>query len=252
MVGFSCQSVEIRLNILSVRIRKQPLINVIFSPLALLIVGLGGPSVSFADVKAKPEPAPSAKTAALAPGEKLQEIQVTLFGQPCTMNGPFPKATLTLLHEISPEKIPPTASIEWMKRIRTKTTLLKNIPFPLEQYRDHLRKRLSAKIAFDEALVQAVKTNSANARKSLDAFLKNLKEHISTLQYPNFELKTKKLFELNAEVWNDFFTTPLRESYESFIQPDTEEEFHKSIRVSKIQYICSFDDGEHSSEKEEK
>lgn len=184
-------------------------------------------------------------------GEKLQEIKVTLFGQPCTMNGPFPKATLTLLHEISPEKIPPTASIELMKKIRTKTTLLKNVPFPIEQYRDHLRKRLSAKITFEEALAQAKTTKSADSRKSLDSFLKNLKEHISTLQYPNFEQKTKKSFESNASVWNDFFISPLRESYEGMIQPDTEEKFHKSIRVTKIQYVCSFDDGEHSSEKEE-
>lgn len=158
------------------------------------------------------------------------------------MSGPFPRATLTLIHEISPEKVPPTASADLMKKIRTKTTELKGVPFSIEQYRDHLRKRLSAKIAIEEALAVAKKSKTKDSRRALDSLLKNLKEHISTLQYPAFETATKKAFEANAAVWNDFFIDPLRERYDSVIQPETEEEFHKSIRLAKIQYICVFDD----------
>lgn len=196
------------------------------STLTLFGEGLGGPTRAFG-----------------APDENLQEIQVTLFGQPCTMSGPFPRATLTLIHEISPEKTPPAASVDLMKKIRTKTNQLKGIPFPIEQYRDHLRKRLSAKIAMEEALAVAKKSKSKDSRRALDSLLKNLKEHISTLQYPAFETAIKKSFEANAAVWNDFFIDPLRERYDTVIQPETEEEFHKSIRSAKIQYICVFDDG---------
>ncbi len=184
--------------------------------------------------------------------EKLEEIQVTLFGQPCTMNGPFPRATLTLLHEISPEKVPPMASVELMKKIRAKTALLKTVPFTIEQYRDHLRKRLSAKIALEEGLATAKKSKPADSRRALESLFKNLKEHISSLQYPPFETSTKKAFETAGAVWNDAFVDSLRERYDGAIQPETEEEFHKAIRLAKIQYICVFDDGaDHSSEDAE-
>ncbi len=175
--------------------------------------------------------------------EKLQEIQVTLFGQPCSMSGPYTRPSLSLLHEISPEKIPPDLTVDQMKRIRTKTGDLKGMPMPIEQYRDHLRKRLSAKIAFEEAITQAKK--SKDSRKSLDPFLTNLKEHIPTLQYPGFSETTKKAFETAGGTWTESFIAPLRERFESMIQPDTEEEFHKAIRAARIQYVCAFDDSDH-------
>jgi hypothetical protein len=177
------------------------------------------------------------------PEEKNQEIKVTLFGQPCTMSGPFAKNSLSLLHEISPEKIPPDLTLDQMKKVRAKTGDLKGMPMPIEQYRDHLRKRLSAKIAFEEAVAQAKK--SKEPRKEIDPFLTNLKEHISTLQYAGFAETTKKAFETGGGVWNDAFLTPLRERFEGSIQPDTEEEFHRAIRIVKIQYVCAFDDSDH-------
>ena len=169
-----------------------------------------------------------------------QEIQVTLFGQPCTMSGPFPRAALTLLHEISPEKLPPDLTLEQMKRVRAKTNDLKGMPMPIEQYRDHLRKRLSAKIAFGEAIAAAKK--SADPKRALGPFLRNLKEHVPTLQYPSFAEETKKSFEAGGSAWNDSFVSSVRERFEGVIQPDTEEEFHKAIRLAKIQYVCSFDE----------
>lgn len=200
-------------------------LNVSISTLILFWVGHSGPTPAFAEA-----------------GKETAQIEVTLFGQPCTMSGPFTVATLTLIHEISPEKIPPTASVDLMKKIRTKASDLKGIPFPIEQYRDHLRKRLSAKIALEEALAAAKKFKPKDSHRALDSLLKNLKEHISSLQYPTFEVVTKKSFEANAGVWNDFFIEPLRERYDGAIQAETEEEFHKAIRLTKIQYICVFDD----------
>ena len=193
----------------------------------------------------QPVAKPKAEAPAAKGDEKLQEIQVTLFGQPCTMSGPFARTSLTLLHEISPEKIPPDLTLEQMRRIRTKTGDLKNMPMPIEQYRDHLRKRLSAKIAFDEAISQAKK--SKDSKKSIDPFVTNLKEHISPLQYPGFAEATKKSFEVGGSIWNEAFIASVRERFENSIQPDTEEEFHKAIRAAKIQYVCAFDDSDHHS-----
>lgn len=190
---------------------------------------------------------PGRPTRALAADPAIQEIRVNLFGQPCTMEGPFTKPQLTSLHEISPEKIPPAASPAQMKTILAKTGQIKGFPLPIEQYRDHLRKRLSAKIALEEAIASAKKTKANDANKSLGALLTNLKEHVSTLQYAGFETATKKAFEANASVLNEVFFEGLRERFENVIQPDTEEEFHKAIRIVKVQYVCVFDDGEHPS-----
>lgn len=182
---------------------------------------------------------------------KIEEIQVTLFGQPCVMNGPFPRASLSLLHEMSPEKLPPDLTLEQMKRIRTRTSDLKEMPLSIEQYRDHLRKRLSAKIAFIEGVAPSKKTKPEEAKKALENFLKNIKEHLSTLQYPVFEEAAKKLLEANGSNWSEAFITALRERYENVIQPDTEEEFHRAIRVAKIQYVCAFDDADHHAGDED-
>lgn len=196
--------------------------------------------------------APPAKAAPAADATKdsaVQEIQVTLFGQPCTMSGPYPRPALSLLHEISPEKIPPDLTVEQMKRVRTKCSELKGMPMPIEQYRDHLRRRLSAKIAFEEAIAQS-KKSKAKDRRALEPFLTNVKEHISTLQYPAFAGETRKAFESGGSVWSEAFLASLRERFESVIQPDTEEEFHKAIRTVKIQYVCAFDDSDHRGEGE--
>ena len=202
---------------------------------------LGAPG----DVPAKATPTPA------APKESgVQEIQVTLFGQPCTMSGPYPRPALSLLHEISPEKIPPDLSVDQMKRVRTKCGELKGMPMPIEQYRDHLRRRLSAKIAFEEAIAQSKKSKAKDGR-ALDPFLTNVKEHISTLQYTAFSGETRKAFESGGAIWNEPFLTSLRERFENVIQPDTEEEFHKAIRAVKIQYVCAFDDNDHRDDETE-
>jgi len=190
-------------------------------------------------------------TFAASPEPATQEIQVTLFGQPCTMNGPFPKNALSLLHEISPEKLPPDLTLDQMKRVRNRTNDLKGMPMVIEQYRDHLRKRLSAKIAFAEAISLAKKSKPEEAKKALDTFLKNMKEHFSPLAYPTFEEATKKALETSAGGWTETFITSLRERFESVIQPDTEEEFHKAIRIAKIQYVCVFDDSDQHENDED-
>ena len=233
------------LNILGV----NPRFSSLFSVILLAIASAGKVAAAPVDVPATLAPAAPPVKIEEKSGGKLQEIQVTLFGQPCTMSGPFPKTSLTLLHEVSPEKIPPDLTTDQMKRVRAKTGELKSMPMPIEQYRDHLRKRLSAKIAFEEAVAQAKKAKG-EMKKSLETVLTNLKEHISTLQYSGFADATKKSFETSGSAWNEAFTVSFRERFEGVIQPDTEEEFHKSIRLAKIQYVCAFDDSDHKGDED--
>lgn len=230
-------------------LRNPSLLTVISLALSLACFQTGSAAAAPGEIPAKSAPAnPGAKGAEKEAG-KLQEIQVTLFGQPCTMSGPFPRPSLTLLHEISPEKIPPDLSVDQMKRVRAKTGNLKGMPMPIEQYRDHLRKRLSAKIAIEEAIAQAKKAK--DARKGLDTALTNLKEHVSPLQYPGFADASRKAFESAGSAWSEGFAGFFRERFDGVIQPDTEEEFHKAIRIAKIQYVCVFDDGDHRADEGE-
>lgn len=174
--------------------------------------------------------------------KKTEQINVTLFGQPCTMTGPFSRAVLTQIHEISPEKIRPDFTTEQMKKIQNKASGPKVGQTQVDAYRDHLRKRLSAKIAFNEVIDEA-KKKSIKTPQAFKAWLINLKENIPAEKFDSFHTEARALFEKNAETWNESTIEGLREKYENLIEPDTEEEFHKAIRVANIQYLCAFDEG---------
>ncbi len=173
---------------------------------------------------------------------KNEQINVTLFGQPCTMSGPFTRAILTQIHEISPEKIRPDFNAEQMKRVRTKASGAKVGQTQIDTYREHLRKRLSAKIAFSESIDEA-KKKSIKTSQAFKAWLTNLKENIPAEKFELFHQDARSLFEKNGEKWSETYIELLREKYEALIEPDTEEEFHKAIRLAKIQYLCTFDEG---------
>ncbi len=183
-----------------------------------------------------------------APAQK-QEIKVTLFGQACTMSGPFPTATLQWIHDVSPEKVPPDQTLDQMKKTRTALSGAKNISPEIDLYRDHLRKRISAKIAFEEAVREAKK--KGNNLKSFETFMINVKEHINPLQLSAFESAMKKTFAERNSTWDGDWITLLKEKFSESIQPETEEEFHKAIRKANIQYGCNFDDGADDAEDEE-
>lgn len=244
---------------ISTRFRVTRMTGQMTGPIAAAGLCLAGPGPALASeaLAADPKAPAPVQTPAAAPTAKpgaVNEIQVTLFGQPCLMNGPLPKETLTLLHEVSPERVPPEATVEQMKKIREKLAKLQGVPLPLEQYREHLRKRLSAKIAIEEALgrnrASRKGLKGAESRKAFDTLMKNLKEHVSTVAFPAFEAQQRKSLEASGWLWSDGFVDGLREKYEEVIQPETQEEFHKAIRLAKIQYVCSFDESDGSSREE--
>lgn len=165
---------------------------------------------------------------------KKNEIPVTLFGQNCSLEGPYSKDVLKMIHEISPEKISPTLTVDQMKKMRTKIAQVKNVHPLIESYKDHLSKRLAALIAFAESI---------KSTKDIDSFLKNVKEHISVLQYENFKSEAQKILEKSKNKWDETFKQELKLKYETVIEPETEEEFHRATRQASVQYICNFDEG---------
>ena len=172
--------------------------------------------------------------------EKRSEITVTLFGQTCTLSGPVSKGVLENLHGISPEKVPPIPTLAELKGIRNHLSQLKTISPEIDQYKDHLRKRINAKIAFEESLQAAKK--KGNPQKSLDEFLVNIKEHVANHQVESFETAVRRNFQDQKKTWSPEFISLLRDRFENVIQPDPEEEFHKAIRLSQIEYTCNFDE----------
>lgn len=183
------------------------------------------------------------------PGAKKQEIKVTLFGQSCMMNGPFQKSTLQWIHDISPEKLPPELTLDQMKKVRSKLASPTSVSPEIDLYRDHLRKRVSARIAFAEAVREAKK--KGNNAKSFDTFMVNVKEHINPIQLSSFETSMRKVFAERSLTWNDEWVGVLKERYEGVIQPETEEEFHKAIRKANVQYSCDFDESSDDREEDE-
>ena len=189
---------------------------------------------------------PTSPAPRTATGEN--EIQVTLFGQPCAMTGPVDKRTLELLHSISPEKIRPDFTAAEMEKMRTLAAKATGLDANMSLYRDHLVKRLAARAAFESALKQ-LKTKRGKTM-SPDVLLQNVKEHISPLRYDDFKARVNAAFKENkGAALGDAFAQKLRDEYDAFIQPDTEEEFHKMIKTAQVRYECHF--GEEADTEDE-
>ncbi|MGZ3708682.1 MAG: hypothetical protein ACXWPM_07810, partial [Bdellovibrionota bacterium] len=111
--------------------------------------------------------------AATAP---MTEVRVSLFGQPCTLQGPLDQATLKAIHTVSPEQMYPgttmsdttEAARKTLEKIRGATTL----PSMLDRYREKLARRIEAQISFIDGVDAAKKTHKAAAlMKTSKSFL---------------------------------------------------------------------------------
>jgi hypothetical protein len=201
--------------------------------------------------RAAQTPAPlSVKSNPKADSTIENKINVSLFSQPCMMLGPVAKDVLESLHSISPEKIRPDLSVMEMEKIKAKAAKATGFDPGMTLYRDHLVKRLSAKISFDSSLKQLEKKKGGKP-PTPDVLLQNVKEHISPIRFTDFKARIESQFKENKGlVLNKVLIQKLKDEYEQFIQPDTEEEFHKMIKSSQIRYECHFGEEADSEEEE--
>lgn len=170
----------------------------------------------------------------------LNEIQVSLFGQPCLLSGPVEKPTLQTIHTISPEQIPPGLSLEQLKKAVDKLKKVTSLPAALEPYREQMTLRLEAQIAFFIALENTKKS------KKTDSLQDVIKKHGKTeVGQKAFEVALKKAAAKgDPNHWNSVVVDELTDQYHNAIQPDPEEDFHRVIRKMNIHYSCSFEEEE--------
>lgn len=184
--------------------------------------------------------------------KKNHHIEITLFGQPCLLEGPFEVSTLKAIHEISPEQIQSVrteAAFQDLKILKKSLSKIKSAgktPPVFDQYRDRLIKRYLAQIAFAEG-VQATQKN-----KNLSVLIDTVLPHLSGLHQAPFEALAKKLQVESPHSKTKALALPqmiaqLKEAYEEAMPADPEEEFHTAIQKLKISYNCSFDEATHET-----
>lgn len=164
------------------------------------------------------------------------EITVTLFGQPCLLSGPIDNIALKAIHSISPEQvfIPEYPSLEVVQKALGKIKIANSVPAGLDRYKDRLRRRLEAQISF--------LTGIAGAKKEMKStpLLSATQPHIAPSRRSEFALQLKKIDSLKK--WDSELQNKLWDQFNDLIEPNPEEEFHKSIQRLKIHYTCEFSD----------
>lgn len=168
----------------------------------------------------------------LSPLSYAENLKVTLFGQPCTLTGPVPIATLNTLHQISPancKALDPQSA----KRSLGIVESTKEIPNELRNYHGLLAQHLKARVAFYSALEVAQKKRSAQQ------FITRVR---SLLRSPNLG----KLQRLVEATWtpekSEVAESDLLDYYDQITTSYPESEYHAGIRRMNVRYQCSFDE----------
>jgi hypothetical protein len=172
------------------------------------------------------------------------EMKVTLFGQPCMLKGPVDDSVLKAIHAISPEQAIPDFTLEESKFKAALEAVNKasGLPSALDHYKEKLTLRLQAEEGFLEGLQAAKKSGSM---EQLLAVTKKFRQ-----------AKPSRVFEKAARAFpvkdlaknsGSTITDSLQELFDSYsdcIEQDPEEEFHRAIRLIKVQYACTFEENE--------
>lgn len=179
----------------------------------------------------------AARPAHAAPNR--QQLKVSLFGQPCLLQGPVDEKTLKVIHSLSPEQLYPSQegalSAAPSRKTLEKLKAVTGAPAGLDRYRERLTKRLEAQIAFLSAV--------ENLRKDQKAapLIAVVKANTSSRRAKEFEAAVKKA-EASKSLAKSETLDALFDSYNEGIESDPEEEFHRAIQRMGVQYACSFEE----------
>jgi Skp family chaperone for outer membrane proteins len=173
-------------------------------------------------------------------GAAAAEIRVTLFGQPCLLQGPASESALRAIHAISPEQIYPTfepgEKFGAVKSALEKLRSSKDVPPELDNYKDQLGKRLEAQSAFLTGLEDALKAKKA------EPLLAKTNSFLSESRQKSLEAIARKLESAQTPTQRSEIVQQLFNSYAESLPADPEEEFHRAIHRMKVQYVCSFEE----------
>lgn len=176
------------------------------------------------------------RTAGAAPAKR--EIRITLFGQPCLLQGPLDENALRAIHSLSPDQLYPSMenalTAAPTRRALDKLRAIAGAPAGLDRYRERLAKRFEAQSLMLAALESTRTTGKAAT------LLAAAKSKLTGKRRQNFEGTVKKAEA--AKTLNKAETLDaLFDSFNDGIEPDPEEEFHRSIQRMGVQYACSFE-----------
>ena len=169
-------------------------------------------------------------------------ISVTLFGQPCMLEGPLTQDALKAIHAVSPEEICSPFSVErTAEETRGAIEKLKaasGLPPSLDRYREKLTRRLKAELAFIDALPEAKKSKSATR------LVDSTKEYVLASKRKEMETLSKSYATATPEAKRKELVSQLYDFYSEAIDANPEDEFHRAIRTMNVQYTCSFEESD--------
>jgi hypothetical protein len=183
------------------------------------------------------------------------EVRISLLGQPCSLQGPFEENILKLIHSVGPAQIYPilnfkniSSSLAQAKKSLEKIHSISGLPTSLDRYREKLKKRLGAQVAFMTALLETQKNSKKSDQNSV--LLKTVDDYLQDRDLKKFEsiLRKNHTLEKMGPLSPDTIEA-LFEYFNDSIEPDPEAEFHRAIKKLGVQYVCSFEENEDSSSK---
>ena len=171
------------------------------------------------------------------------QIKVSLFGQPCVLEGPMSESALKSIHAISPEQLYPTfepgESADSAKKALEKLNAARELPSAFDTYREGFRKRLEAEVPFLARIVSAHRDDRA------DLLLADAKKFLPEAKQKAFETLAMKLESKEIpHPQKKQIVQELFDYYNDAIPPPPEEEFHRAIHQLKVQYVCTFEENE--------
>lgn len=167
-----------------------------------------------------------------------KEIRITLFGQPCLLQGPLDEKSLRTIHSLSPDQLYPTRenslSSAPTRRALEKLRSITEAPAGLDRYRERLAKRLDAQLI----LLGAIESLRSDSKAG--PLLAAAKSKLTGKRQKDFEIAVKKA-EATKSLSKAETLDALFDIFSDGIEADPEEEFHRSILRMGAQYACSFE-----------
>ena len=176
-------------------------------------------------------------SASFAGPRQVTTIPVKLFGQACTLEGPYSDQVLQQVHSISPAEIPPFSSESVAMNALKKFDAARDIPVGLSNYRTQFRKLADAHARYFEALTEAKVT------KKPERILDIVKAFAGQRNLNEFKMRLTVFLNKQTADAGD----AALESLGTLLDARPEPEFHRVIQRLKIRYHCEFD---HREEEE--
>lgn len=167
------------------------------------------------------------------------EIKVALFEKPCLLSGPHSRETLEAVHDLGPERVPPSPSLETAKAALDRINRTGTIFPAAQRYLEKLESRLTAQAEFLKEL-EIARKNGKSA-----ALLTIARKHLVTKDTADFERRFRKLASSKALKSGDAEKVDaIVELFNDSIEAHPEEEFHRALRSAEIRYDCQFHAGD--------